>query len=305
MQKLSAAKIPNLEENPDIFGKSNARTEVRPIIVTWQHHDSVIRIKSEILHPLMNYGTEIVTYVEVGAKYIYVGYESGQITAIRYDYTSQDNKMESKLASTNLNAHSDAVLSISTCLEFGIMVSSSSDNSWVIWDTVMRPNYPTFVKTVNLDGPVYLTEISKTSGDIAAVSKTNGIEQSTNKNKGSVLSLYSINGEKIAYRKCEPPISALAFSSAPEGTSVNVVATGHGLQTGVIRLWSTWDLSPVRDIPTSQISNIIAIAFSLDNLTLYVATEDDEILIFEQPKGNNSTTSTKKYTPKICVLDSS
>ena len=148
MQRLSSAKIPNLEEIPDIFGKSNARTEVRPIIVTWQHHDSVIRIKSEILHPLMNYGTEIVTCVEVGTKYIYVGYESGQITAIRYDYTSQDNKVESKLASTNLNAHSDAVLSLSNCVVFGIMVSSSNDNSFVIWDTVMRQNYPTFVKTI-------------------------------------------------------------------------------------------------------------------------------------------------------------
>merc|ERR1712080_337869 len=126
-------------------------------------------------------------------------------------------------------------------------------------------------------------------GDIATVNKIDRIEQSTNKNNGRVLSPHSINGVRIACRKCEPPISALAFSSAPEGTSVNVVATGHGLQTGVIRLWSTWDLSPVRDIPTSQISNIVAIAFSLDNLTLYVATEDDEIIIFEQPKGNNST----------------
>merc|ERR1711933_529291 len=109
------------------------------------------------------------------------------------------------------------------------MVSSSNDNSFVIWDTVMRQNYPTFVKTINLEGPVYLTEISKNSGDIATVNKIDRIEQSTNKNNGSVLSLHSINGVRIACRKCEPPISALAFSSAPEGTSVNVVATGHGL----------------------------------------------------------------------------
>ena len=67
----------------------------------------------------------------------------------------------------------------------------------------------------------------------------------------------------IGERRCEPPITAAGFSSCPEGVSVNVVATGH--RNGMVRLWSSWDLSPVRDIPTLQTSAVTAVAFSFDN----------------------------------------
>ena len=67
----------------------------------------------------------------------------------------------------------------------------------------------------------------------------------------------------IGERRCEPPITAVGYSSCPEGVSVNVVATGH--RNGMVRLWSSWDLSPVRDIPTLQTSAVTAVAFSFDN----------------------------------------
>ena len=206
-------------------------------------------------------------------------------------------------SSHNLYAHSDSILSISNCSEFGVMTSSSKDNSIIIWDTVQHQTFPTYVRSINLSGPVHLVEISKTSGDIASVNSTKEENKSDDESVKSVLSLHTINGKKVASRVCEPKITALTFSSAPEGLSVNVIATGHSLRTGVIRLWSSWDLSPVRDIPTSQMSTIIAITYSLDNSILYVATEDDEIIIFEQPRETNQTSS-KKYTPKICFLSS-
>ena len=41
-------------------------------------------------------------------------------------------------------------------------------------------------------------------------------------------------------------VNCVAFSDAPEGLSVNVVA--GGLDSGAVRLWSAWDLRPLRDI---------------------------------------------------------
>ena len=41
-------------------------------------------------------------------------------------------------------------------------------------------------------------------------------------------------------------VNCLAFSNAPEGLSVNVIA--GGLESGLVRLWSSWDLRPLRDI---------------------------------------------------------
>ena len=37
----------------------------------------------------------------------------------------------------------------------------------------------------------------------------------------------------------------------------------------MVRLWSSWDLSPVRDIPTLQTFAVTAVAFSFDNQVCY------------------------------------
>merc|ERR1711879_593351 len=73
----------------------------------------------------------------------------------------------------------------------------------------------------------------------------------------------TINGLIIGERRCEPLITAVGYSSCPEGVSVNVVVTGH--KNGMVRLWSSWDLSPVRDIPSLQTSAVTAVAYSFDN----------------------------------------
>lgn len=70
----------------------------------------------------------------------------------------------------------------------------------------------------------------------------------------SLLSLFSVNGSPAASAVCRPAVRAICFSSAPEGLSCNSLATGHA--NGVVRLWSSWDLSPVRDVDTSQVRKI-------------------------------------------------
>ena len=302
---MSAARIfsarNNLQDN-----SRNQSKHIPPLLLTWKHPDGAIRVDLESTpSPLLN-TNQPVSCVEIGDQFIYIGYITGRLSSLKYEYVQNESSSMTVTVPSchNLYAHSDSILSISHCSEFGIMTSSSKDNSITIWDTVQHQDFPTYVRSIILNGPVQLVEISKTSGDIACINTSEEGDKSNDESTKSVLSLYSINGKEVASRSCEPKITALTFSSAPEGLSVNVIATGHGLRTGVIRLWSTWDLSPVRDIPTSQMSTIIAITFSLDNSTLYVATEDDEIIILEQPRESNQT-GTKKYTPKICVLSSS
>ena len=297
------ARISHFDDNVDLSGKNQFRVP-RQLLLTWEQPDGIIRIKSDATFEPLIKCNKTITCVEIGDKYIYIGFDTGRITSIRHEYLRKDYNIKSSSSAIDLFAHTDSILSIATCPEFSLMVSASRDNTCTIWDTTKCPSYPTYIRTIDLTGSVYLVETSKTSGDIATVNAPpEKNEISTYQCVKSVLSLYGINGKKVAERTCEPQITALVFSTAPEGTSVNVVATGHGQQTGVIRLWSTWDLSPVRDISTSQNSSIVSIAFSFDNLTLYIATEDNEIIIFEPEKENNSTTA-KKYTPKICMLSS-
>lgn len=68
---------------------------------------------------------------------------------------------------------------------------------------------------------------------------------------GSHIRLWTINGSLVAAQDCKVPVCCVTFSSAPEGRSVNVLA--GGLENGCVRLWSSWDLTHVRDVTTQSI----------------------------------------------------
>ena len=68
---------------------------------------------------------------------------------------------------------------------------------------------------------------------------------------GHHIRLWTINGSLVAAQDCRVAIRCVTFSNMDEGTSINVVA--GGLENGTVRLWSTWDLSVVRDITTNSV----------------------------------------------------
>ena len=296
---------------------SNFTTKfVGAFVVDWnQQPDQIIRIKcnqSELsAEPLLKSedmpGATTVSFLEIGSSYILIGLENGHITAIKYTYDDRRGfTLVNECRNLTLYGHAGSILSICDSREFGIALSASSDHTCIIWDMTKHQNYPSYVRTINIEGPAYLVDISKTSGDILLVNSRQGMKGTCDRGiniskSSSMLSLFTINGQKVMDRVCEPYISAAAFSSAPEGASVNVIATGHGLGTGVVRLWSTWDLTPVRDIPTYQHATIVSITFTLDNLRLYIATEDGEVIVLENPKSHLST-QTKKFMPKFSIL---
>jgi len=80
---------------------------------------------------------------------------------------------------------------------------------------------------------VNLVSVSETLGDIAVVSSANPgtLEAPLG---GSLLRLHSINAVLIGTVATRDSITALCFSCAPEGVSVNVIAAG--LASGAIRL---------------------------------------------------------------------
>ena len=83
--------------------------------------------------------------------------------------------------------------------------------------------------------PVNLVSVSETLGDIAMVCSANagGVEPAMG---GSLLRLHSINAVPIGTVATRDNITAICFSGAPEGVSVNVIAAG--LASGAIRYFS-------------------------------------------------------------------
>ena len=65
--------------------------------------------------------------------------------------------------------------------------------------------------------------------------------------------LHTINGSLISSVECKELIYCLAYTTAPEGRAVNALA--GGLSTGIIRLWSSWDLQ-VCDYSSSLIIHL-------------------------------------------------
>ncbi|KAK3927653.1 Lysosomal-trafficking regulator [Frankliniella fusca] len=98
--------------------------------------------------------------------------------------------------------------------------------------------------------------------------------------KGSSLTLHTINTVFIGRIDMPEQITAVCFSTASEGLSVNVVATG--LFNGTIRLWSSWDLTPVKEISSPALTfPIISLTYSLDSQHLYVSSSDGVVAIWE------------------------
>lgn len=108
--------------------------------------------------------------------------------------------------------------------------------------------------------------------------------------KGSSLTLHTVNTVFIGRIDIPEQITAVCFSTASEGLAVNVVAAG--LFNGTIRLWSSWNLTPVREIISPALTfPIISLTYSLDSQHLYASSSDGVVAIWEGGgiKGANKT----------------
>lgn len=79
---------------------------------------------------------------------------------------------------------------------------------------------------------IHLLCISETLGDVAVTYDIPSSEDNANSNQ-SELTVYTINARAVGSILSRRRVTALCYSNAPEGVSVNVIATG--LDNGIIR----------------------------------------------------------------------
>ncbi|XKL66859.1 hypothetical protein PGB90_010279 [Kerria lacca] len=258
-------------------------------LLSWGHKDGIIRIKEKkeqpqvpvIFCPLADSVTVCSTVPD--CYLIWIGLLSGNILIFRYTFNVESGGVDIDNEPITLVGHKKRVTGIYLSQVFGFAVSISDDNNAIIWDL----NEMIYVRTIpSIDLPLNIVTVSETLGDIATIAYNDF-------DNNSVLRLHTLNATLVGTVFIKERVTAACFSNAPEGISVNVIATG--LNNGVIRLWSTWDLSPVSDISNSVINSpIISLTYSYDSLHLYASVSNGNVFIWESTNANG-TIKTPKF----------
>ncbi|KAL4238058.1 hypothetical protein ACF0H5_002769 [Mactra antiquata] len=239
-------------------------------ILTWGQQDGLVRIINGTSKPALNFiqynqSDEITCCVSVpDCRHVFFGGTSGVISIYN---TKHNPAKESELQVFGhkkcLYGHEGAINSLVVCKPYSILVSASQDATCIIWD-LNRLSYVRSIKGHKTG--VEVLAVSETLGDIASASHYG---------MGCHLYLHTVNAEYVAMVTCEETINCLTYSTAAEGVSINVIA--GGLSSGVIRMWSSWDLAPIRDLVHSKTipnSPIISLTFTKDSQKLYASSAD-------------------------------
>ncbi|XP_060047951.1 lysosomal-trafficking regulator isoform X2 [Erinaceus europaeus] len=241
-------------------------------ILSWGYADNILRLKSKQSEPPINFIQSSQQYQVTSCAWVpdscqlFTGSKCGVITAYTNRFTNgtpSEIEMESQI---HLYGHTEEITSLFVCKPYSIMISVSRDGTCIIWDL----NRLCYVQSlVGHKSPVTAVSASETTGDIATVCDSAG--------GGSDLRLWTVNGDLVGHVHCREIIWSVAFSNQPEGISINVIA--GGLENGIVRLWSTWDLKPVREITFPKSNRpIISLTFSCDGHHLYTANSDGTVI---------------------------
>ncbi|XP_019382698.1 PREDICTED: lysosomal-trafficking regulator isoform X1 [Gavialis gangeticus] len=241
-------------------------------ILSWGYADNILRLKSKQSEPPVNFIQSSQFHQVTSCAWVpdscqlFTGSKSGVITAYVNKFTSSTPSEIEVESQVHLYGHTAEITSLFVCKPYSIMISVSEDGTCVIWDL----NRLCYVQSLaGHKSPVTAVSASETTGDIATVCDSVG--------GGSDLRLWTVNGDLVGHVHCRESICSVAFSNQPEGVSVNVIA--GGLENGVVRLWSTWDLKPVREITFSKSNKpIVSLTFSCDGHHLYTANSDGNVI---------------------------
>ena len=146
--------------------------------------------------------------------------------------------------------HQSPITSISINKNYSIALSTDLNGLSIVWDM----NKLQYLRTIKDEDPkccLKLSTISDTLGDLAIVGYTYSGDQVVY----SKLMVYTINGSfigDITTERDDSYITSVCYSTATEGISINVIATGHS--NGDVKLWSSWDLTSIREIQLNSIN---------------------------------------------------
>ncbi|XP_025864507.2 lysosomal-trafficking regulator isoform X1 [Vulpes vulpes] len=248
-------------------------------ILSWGYADNILRLKSKQSEPPINFIQSSQQYQVTSCAWVpdscqlFTGSKCGVITAYTNRFTSStpsEIEMESQI---HLYGHTEEITSLFVCKPYSIMISVSRDGTCIIWDL----NRLCYVQSLaGHKSPVTAVSASETTGDIATVCDSGG-DFGALAGGGSDLRLWTVNGDLVGHVHCREIICSVAFSNQPEGVSINVIA--GGLENGIVRLWSTWDLKPVREITFPKSNKpIVSLTFSCDGHHLYTANSDGTVI---------------------------
>ncbi|XP_069001150.1 lysosomal-trafficking regulator isoform X4 [Embiotoca jacksoni] len=253
--------------------RSMHSTDIRwSAILSWGYADNILRLKSKQSEPPINFiqcsqlhQVTSCAWVPDGCQ-LFTGSNCGVITAYSNRFTSTTPSEMEVESQVHLYGHTGEVTGLFVCKPYSILISVSTDGTCILWDL----NRLCYVQSLTgHKSPVTAVSASETTGDIATVCDSEG--------GGSDLRLWTVNGDLIGHVHCREIICSVAFSNQPEGVSVNVIA--GGLENGVVRLWSTWDLKPMREITFPKSSKpIISLTYSCDGHHLYTANSEGTVM---------------------------
>ncbi|KAG7492927.1 hypothetical protein MATL_G00019380 [Megalops atlanticus] len=241
-------------------------------ILSWGYADNMLRLKSKQSEPPINFIQCSQLHRVTSCAWVpdscqlFTGSKCGVITAYSNRFTSSTPSEMEVESQVHLYGHTAEVTSLFVCKPYSVLISVSKDGTCILWDL----NRLCYVQSLTgHKNPVTSVSASEMTGDIATVCDSVG--------GGSDLRLWTVNGDLIGHVHCREIICSVAFSNQPEGLSVNVIA--GGLENGVVRLWSTWDLKPVREITFPKSNKpIISLTYSCDGHHLYTANSDGTVI---------------------------
>lgn len=156
-----------------------------------------------------------------------------------------------------LSGHSVDVSCVKASSEQSIIVSGAKDGSVIVWDSNRLKFVRTLLRSQPANNPVTITHIEV----MMYTSEIVVIEDHLVKGTSSIV-LLSVNGDRIASRKCSDKIGALAVTHEKPGLVRNIIITGHA--NGEIKFWSAFDLSPIRTLERTQQTPVTALCVSDD-----------------------------------------
>ncbi|XP_054831083.1 lysosomal-trafficking regulator [Eublepharis macularius] len=241
-------------------------------ILSWGYADNILRLKSKQSEPPVNFIQSSQFHQVTSCAWVpdscqlFTGSRCGVITAYMNRFTSSTPSEVEMESQVHLYGHTAEITTLFVCKPYSIMISVSKDGTCIIWDL----NRLCYVQSLaGHKSPVTAVSASETTGDIATICDSVG--------GGSDLRLWTVNGDLVGHVHCREIICSVAFSNQPEGVSINVIA--GGLENGVVRLWSTWDLKPVREVTFPKSNKpIVSLTFSCDGHHLYTANNEGTVI---------------------------
>lgn len=252
--------------------------QVNPKIgmLTWGYSDMLLRVHSSntniktAFNPMRPDDVTCCEYVP-GAEILLVGGTSGVLNVWPVRFSIDGPSLDVVGAKQNLLGHSDAITSIKVCQAYSIAVTTSMDATAILWDL----NRLCYIRSIpEHESSIHCVTISDASGDIATA---------CNKDSTGIIYLWTVNAKAIG-RISDVRVNCLAFSSLPDGVAVNVIAAG--LDNGMIRMWDTWTLQPLRSmIANSSYEPVTALSFSPWNpLNFFSADKSGNVYLFTSSK---------------------